>query len=546
MSWMCNVIQYERTGLVNGNHNLTIALLPDDPGNIGIPGLSVNGFIITTDDDPVLSVPPSLTTDVSTVPPTSTTKSSTFPHTNTTARSSISHATGDLRPKNSTTGGSVLSSTKTDVSRVPPTSIASGSDFTTVAHSSISHPPAALQTVNSVPPLTITDVSTVPQTTITRSRAVQHTNATAHSSVSDIIAAVQPTNSTNEGSVPPSTTTSAILPESSAIPHTNTTARVPEVNTGPIAGFIIAGILSLLGIAGLGNWASQVIQAKLASKPGANSSKFHEFIFLFPPYLPWPKKEKNKIASGLITLTLTPVDIEEDYTYQQVVWRRFNIDNGLPQFTARLDYDRAFGTANIGRGRDEINGVSFCDRPLSIAHAKPGRIIPLKGSAWANPLEFIIQKYNRIIARNDSDIPVRMVLGSYICKESEGSSTDSSEDVEERNMEKAVEHNELVGSQLIPDVGFQSFVVMDHKIGYAETLSASFDLILHAYKTHGVEVGQILSPSFLRDQAVPLLGEQGIRISKLPKIATWSIIPNESGIELKRERTTRTTRKRDV
>ncbi|KAJ7184981.1 hypothetical protein C8R46DRAFT_1065683 [Mycena filopes] len=46
----CNVIQYQRTGLSNGQHNLVMALLPDDPGQIGVPGLSISGAIVTTDD----------------------------------------------------------------------------------------------------------------------------------------------------------------------------------------------------------------------------------------------------------------------------------------------------------------------------------------------------------------------------------------------------------------------------------------------------------------------------------------------------------------
>ncbi|KAJ7491499.1 hypothetical protein B0H11DRAFT_2229021 [Mycena galericulata] len=51
-SWVCNVFQYEKTGLANTEHNLTLALLPNDPGGTSSepPGLSVNGFIITTDD----------------------------------------------------------------------------------------------------------------------------------------------------------------------------------------------------------------------------------------------------------------------------------------------------------------------------------------------------------------------------------------------------------------------------------------------------------------------------------------------------------------
>ncbi|KAF7362655.1 hypothetical protein MVEN_00614600 [Mycena venus] len=468
-------------------------------------------------------------TSVSIVPPS---RGSTFLDTATIAQSSALQATSDFQSTNSTTGGSVLPTT-TNISTVSPTATSTfqpKNSTSSVPSSAITNlntvSPAksstfldttaiaqgsALQTTSTFQPTTsttggpvlpsATNVSIVPTA---RSSTFPDTTAIAQSSASQATSALQPTSSTTNGSVLLSTTTNV-----NTVPSTATSS-------------IVAGILGLVGIIGvisLAGWASQVIQAKKASKPGANSSKSHDFIFFFPPYLPRPKKEK--IKSHQITLTLTPLDIEEGYTYKEVVWQRFNIDDGSSQFTARLDYDRAFGTANIRSGRDDINGVSFCDRPLSIGHAKPGRIIPLKGSAWANPLEFIIRKYTRITARNDNHFPVRMVLGSYICEGSEVSSTESSGDVVEG------------------EVRFQSFVVMDDPIGYAETLSASFDLILRAYKTNGAEVGQILSPQYLRDEAVPLLGERGIRISKLPKITTWGIIPNESGIELKRERTAR-------
>ncbi|KAJ6567170.1 hypothetical protein DFH09DRAFT_453382 [Mycena vulgaris] len=236
--------------------------------------------------------------------------------------------------------------------------------------------------------------------------------------------------------------------------HTFTSAGSPS-HRAVIAGSIVAGIVGLVGIIGFisfANWAHLVNQAKKASKPGAFPSKSHEFNFVVPPYPPGrPRRDKAK--SYQITLTLTPVDIEEGYTYQQVVWQRFNISDGSLKFTARLDYDRAFGTANIRDGSDNINRVAFSDRPLSF----PGRPVPLKGSAWANPLEFITRKYKRIIARNEDHIPVRVVIGSYICE--------SSEYVEDRNVEEEGEEDHLCGPELNQQAGFQSFVVMDDNIG---------------------------------------------------------------------------------
>ncbi|KAJ7243499.1 hypothetical protein C8J57DRAFT_62636 [Mycena rebaudengoi] len=639
MPWKCNVVQFKRTGLTNAQHNLTIALLPDDPGKIKIPGLSVNGFIITTDDDPVLPV---TSTDIDgSIITTGSSSSASLP-TSTPAASSAPQASSALRPTNSaadssgsppittdvsripstsTTGSSLLSTTtgsshipltsiattttfptaaaasdtnerlvppsiSTDSSFVPLMSIATTGTFPTIlAGSSVS--PAAVQvgsptddslvspsatydsttistfpttavtgstssaavqvtssTVDSVvPPSTTIDSSSASHTVAVKISAAPHTKPTTRSSVSTASTAVQPTKSTSDDSVPPSSTVNvgAVLPTSatanSGFPLATTVAttdsdniRGLHPNTGPIIGSAIAAIIGLLAIAALGNLASQVIQAKKASKPGANAKKSREFIFVFPPYFPRPKKEK--IKSHQITLTLAPVDIEDDYTYQQVVWQRFNIDDGSSEFSAKFNYDRGFGTANIKPGRDEINGVSFCDRPLAIGHAKPGRIIPLKGSAWANALEFIIRKYTRITARNDSEVPLRLVIGTYNCVENDP------EAAGEGNVEGTEEHDYLVRSQSAGWVEFQSFVIMDDPIHYAETLSASFDLTLRAYKTHDVDVGQILSPSYLRDKAVPLLGE-GIRISKLPKIATWNILSNDSGIELARERTTR-------
>ncbi|KAF7335487.1 hypothetical protein MVEN_02202200 [Mycena venus] len=548
------------------------------------------------------TVPPS-TTNVDTVPPTRSSTvpdtnitppssapqtTSSFQPTNSATGGSVlpsntTNAANTFQPINSITGGSVTPSI-TNVSAVQPTSIARSAAFATPdgfvitsSNSQILLTSIVSRTTRVIP--SPGDDSPV-STTVSEDRLVSSSNASPFLTADTVPVSLTPSPSsdspvshTTSNSSPILSTSSdngqVVLPTASNHSHSpptteanptshTTTNDIPVLSTPsddrPVlstpsnvasdtpdsttqtlsstkspsrrAGIVhsivggIVGMISIVGVISLASWASKVIQAKKASKPGANSSKSHDFVFFFPPYLPRPKKEK--IKSHQITLTLTPVDIEEGYTYQQVVWQRFNIDDGSSQFTARLDYDRAFGTANIRSGRDEINGVSFCDRPLSFGHAKPGRIIPLKNSVWANPLEFIIRKYSRITARNDNHFPVRVVLGSYIYEGNEHSSTESPEDVVEGQ-----------------NVRFQSFVVMDDPIGYAETLSASFDLILRAYKTHGVEVGQILSPQYLRDEAVPLLGERGIRISKLPNFATWGIIPNESGIELKRERTAR-------
>ncbi|KAJ7022212.1 hypothetical protein C8F04DRAFT_1272851 [Mycena alexandri] len=178
-------------------------------------------------------------------------------------------------------------------------------------------------------------------------------------------------------------------------------------------------------------------------------------------------------------------NIEDGYTYQQVAWQRFNFrqSDEPSKVTARLDYDRAFGTANIRSGGDAINGVAFCDHPVSFEHAKPGRPVPFKGQAWAYPLQFITRKYKRIIARNDDHVPLR----SYVCEEMQRESTHSSEDAEDRDVEQEGEDTRLFGSTSNEGVGFQAFVVMDEKIGYAEQISASFDLILRIYKTQDVE-----------------------------------------------------------
>ncbi|KAJ6498674.1 hypothetical protein DFH09DRAFT_1203938 [Mycena vulgaris] len=571
MPWKCNVVQFKRTGLTNAQHNLTIALLPDDPGNIQTPGLSVNGFIIT-DDDPVLPV---TSTDIDgSIITTGSSSSASLP-TSTPAASSAPQASSALRPKNSaadgsgpppitsdvsripptSTPGSVPLSTTTSISLVPLTSIATTTTFpiapadsdtnerlvppststdsslvqltsifttgtfpttsagssvspaamqvgsptndslvplsttidsttsstfpTTAATSSIS--PAAVQVASStndsfVPPTTTTDSSSAPRTVAAKSSAAPHTKPT-----------LEPTKSTSDDSVPSSTTANVktVLPTSatpnSDFPLATTVAttdsddiRGPHANTGPIIGSTIAAIIGLLAITALGNLGQPSL------KPGANAKKSREFIFVFPPYLPRPKKEKIKSHQSAYHPTHS--------------------------------YSRGFGTANIKAGRDEINGVSFCDRPLAIGHAKPGRIIPLKGSAWANALEFIIRKYTRITARNDSEVPLRVVIGTYNCA---GNDPEAAVD---GNVEDTEEHDHLVRSQSAGWVEFQSFVIMDDPIHYAETLSASFDLTLRAYKTHDVEVGQILSPSYLRNK---------------------HILSSDSGIELKRERTTR-------
>ncbi|KAJ7103929.1 hypothetical protein C8R44DRAFT_808376, partial [Mycena epipterygia] len=421
-----------------------------------------------------------------------------------------------------------------------------------------SHPPPPLTPMTAPSRMTLSSTTSSAQPPMTTPSRAQP----PLTSLPTISRAQRPTTAPSRAQPPltPSPTTSRAQPPTTASSRAQTLLTPSRTTTletlvsptttpntsgkGTIAGSIVAGIVALVGIAGilaLTNWAHQVNQAKKVKKFVffISRTEFHEFNFLlpFPPHLPRPKKKM--VGSFQITLTLTPVDIEEDHTYQQVVWQRFNINDGSREFTARLDYDRAFGTANIRDGSDNINRVSFSDRPLSIGHAKPGRPVPLEGSAWANPLDFIVRKYTRIIARNESRVPVRVVIGSYICEGSEGSSTESSEhDLEEGNVEGEEEEDRLCRPKLKQQVGFQSFVVFDNEIGHEEELSASFDLILRAYKTHDVEVAQILSPAYLRDKAVPLLEDQGIRVSKLPKSATWYIIMNGSDVQLTVERPT--------
>ncbi|KAJ7022213.1 hypothetical protein C8F04DRAFT_1138609 [Mycena alexandri] len=68
--WYCNVVQYERTGLANMQHNLTMVLLANDPGDIKTPGMGVSGVIVTEQDD---ELPLSITSIVPVaLPPTPT------------------------------------------------------------------------------------------------------------------------------------------------------------------------------------------------------------------------------------------------------------------------------------------------------------------------------------------------------------------------------------------------------------------------------------------------------------------------------------------
>ncbi|KAJ7491500.1 hypothetical protein B0H11DRAFT_2009314 [Mycena galericulata] len=299
---------------------------------------------------------------------------------------------------------------------------------------------------------------------------------------------------------------------------------------------VIAGIVGLVGVvcvAALVNLAYQINIAKKAGKPGSFPNKSHKFIFVIPPYMPDLRRNKRP-NSYQITLTLTPVDIQEGYTYQQVVWWRFNINDGSDKFTAKLDYDRAFGTANIRDSIDSIDRVSWCDPPVSFGHAKPGRPVYFRQSTW-KALNFIRWKYQRIIARNEDHVPMRMVIGNdvsllWLCA-CEGEPAENSQHVVGDNVEEAIEIDALVPKSN-QEARFQSFAVLDETIEYLEQISASFDLILHAYKTQDVEVGQILPWEYLESKAVPLLGEEGIRLSKLPKVATWSIVSDGSDIEL--------------
>ncbi|KAJ7775553.1 hypothetical protein B0H16DRAFT_1507853, partial [Mycena metata] len=301
-------------------------------------------------------------------------------------------------------------------------------------------------------------------------------------------------------------------------------SRKPSSHTAKVVGSIVGGLLGLAAIIGFisfASWAHKIRHAKKASKPGAFKSKTHEFNFVIPPYRPDHKSWRNSFNSFQITLTLTPVDIEEGYTYQQVAWQTFDVTQSAKSTTVtkRLDYDRGFGAANIQDGGDAIGGVAFSKSPQTFEHAKPGRPVPFRGHTWSNPLRFIARKYQRIIARNDDHVPLRLVIGSYVWDEKERY---SSEYVDARD---GVEEGQA---------GFQSFVVMDDKIGYAEEISASFDLILRVYKTQGVQVEQILSPAYVKHKAVPLLGE-GIKLSKLPMVATWVVDTEGPDVQLRME-----------
>ncbi|KAJ7027167.1 hypothetical protein C8F04DRAFT_1123238 [Mycena alexandri] len=81
--WVCNVIQYTRTGLANMQHNLTMALLTDDPGDIGVPGMSISGVIVTTEEHELpLSIPTVIPTSILSVAPNNTSAALTLTDTN--------------------------------------------------------------------------------------------------------------------------------------------------------------------------------------------------------------------------------------------------------------------------------------------------------------------------------------------------------------------------------------------------------------------------------------------------------------------------------
>ncbi|KAJ7737054.1 hypothetical protein B0H16DRAFT_1572488 [Mycena metata] len=345
---------------------------------------------------------------------------------------------------------------------------------------------------------------------------------------------VRPTSDDDEVPVLPTPDNGS--PVSTTTPEATAFLRVSQRKSPPkatIVGTVIGGILGVGGIiafASLANWLHKIRQAKKAKKPGSFKSKGHEFNFVVPPpYVPGnPRKESPQ--SYQITLTLTPVDIEEGYAYQEVVWQRFLVTqtdiSKTRRFTAKLDYDRAFGTANIRTGGDAINGVAFSDQPNCFEYAKPGRPIPFRGYAWANSLQFIARKYTRIMARNEGHVPLRLVIGSYVREEDQ-------REFDYRTLEEGKQSEIWDSGTTEAAAAFQSFVVMDDKIGYGEQVSASLDLILRVYKTQDVEVGQILSPTYVRHKAVPLLGEGGIRLSKLPRIATWLVDTEGSDVRLK-------------
>ncbi|KAJ7130887.1 hypothetical protein C8R46DRAFT_1141385 [Mycena filopes] len=262
--------------------------------------------------------------------------------------------------------------------------------------------------------------------------------------------------------------------------------------------------------------------AEQAKKPGVFTSKGQEFNFVIPPH---DRPLTFQSTPYQITLTLTPVDIEEGYTYQEVVWQTFAVPqtniSKTRKFTARLDPARAFGTANIHW--DDINNVALCHKPKCFVDAKPGRPILFKGYVCANTLQYIASKNTRIMARNDDHVPMRLVIGSYIREQ----------DQLKPNWNQGLRMSSNDG------VNFQSFIVMDDAIGYGEEVSASVDLILRVYKTRDVqgqvrepcrvfepeylEAGQILSPTYVKHKAVPLLSGAGVRLSMLPRVATWLV-----------------------
>ncbi|KAJ7752994.1 hypothetical protein B0H16DRAFT_783106 [Mycena metata] len=222
---------------------------------------------------------------------------------------------------------------------------------------------------------------------------------------------------------------------------------------GSVVGGTIGGLIAL-GLAAL--WAHGVIQAMLG-------------IF------PWTIREfKFGSTGGLggsheIILTLTPVDIDKAYPCEQVVWRMFTISREHPEFTAKLEYKRAFGIAIIESGADAFNNERICKEPDIMRSAKPGRALPFTGLSWDKPLQFMLQKRTRIIARNQSatQIPQRLVIGSYI-----GDEVD--------------EEKEDTIPLWTPErpARFQPFMVMEEhsRVKYGEEFSASDDLILRAYK----------------------------------------------------------------
>ncbi|KAJ7044358.1 hypothetical protein C8F04DRAFT_1389227 [Mycena alexandri] len=419
----------------------------------------------------------------------------------------------------------ILLSTSSRSGTISDTNIIPAPPTTTIEPSSGAVPTRLNQSAVLPPPTEQGRVIPVPVTDGSRSSAATGDGALSPASPPTSI----PAHAT-PGDERPSLPTSG-SPVSTTTPDPNPNVLVSGKSVShkaTIAGSVVGGVLGLVALIGFisfASWAHKISHAKKASKPGAFKSKAHEFNFVIPPYRPDRKSRRNSFNPFQITLTLTPVDIEEGYTYQQVAWQTFDVTQSAKSSTVtkRLDYDRGFGAANIHDGGDAIGGVAFCKRPQTFEHAKPGRPVPFKGQTWSNALKFIARKYRRIIARNDDNVPLRLVIGSYVWNRRERGSTYSSEYVDARDV---VEEGEA---------GFQSFVVMDDKIGYAEEISASFDLILRVYRTEGVQVEQILSPAYVKHKAVPLLGAEGIRLSKLPMVATWVVDTEGPDVQLRME-----------